>query len=60
MRTNPRPTQMKYWEEQELRDLCASVGLQDFRRDRTWQFILFAATKPRASGDALSSADFSE
>ncbi len=37
---------MKYWEEQELRDLCESVGLQEFRRERSWQFILFAATKP--------------
>ncbi|PNH02970.1 hypothetical protein TSOC_011015 [Tetrabaena socialis] len=37
---------MKYWEEAELRDLCASVGLAGFRRERDWRFIMFAATKP--------------
>lgn len=36
----------RWWAEQELRDLCTSVGLQDFSRDRQWRFIMFAATKP--------------
>ncbi|KAL6758835.1 S-adenosyl-L-methionine-dependent methyltransferase [Haematococcus lacustris] len=37
----------KWWEEAELRDLSASVGLQDFKCERQWRFIMFAATKPQ-------------
>lgn len=37
---------MRYWDEAELRDLCTAVGLQDFRRNRSNRFIMFAATKP--------------
>lgn len=36
----------KWWEEQELRDLCAAVGLQGFQRDRRNRFILLCVTKP--------------
>ncbi|KAG2485936.1 hypothetical protein HYH03_015380 [Edaphochlamys debaryana] len=36
----------RWWEEAELRELCEGVGLKDFRRDRSWRFIMFAATKP--------------
>lgn len=50
---------MKYWEEQELRDLCEAVGLQGFQRERSWQFIMFSARKP-AAAVAMDSADFSE
>lgn len=47
------PQAMKWWEEQELRDLCAAVGLIDFQRQRSNRFILFSARKPpgaRSSG----------
>ncbi|GLC56003.1 hypothetical protein PLESTB_001054000 [Pleodorina starrii] len=46
----------RWWEEQELRDLCAAVGLQDFRRERTWRFIMFAVTKP-GSPDASPASE---
>lgn len=44
----------KWWEEGELKDLAAAVGLADFRRNRDFRFIMFAATKPAAApeGDA--------
>jgi len=38
--------QYKWWEEEELRDLCTGVGLQGFERERQWRFIMFAARKP--------------
>jgi ubiquinone/menaquinone biosynthesis C-methylase UbiE len=37
----------KQWEEAELRDLAASVGLTVTDVTRSNRFILFAATKPR-------------
>lgn len=36
----------RQWEEVELRDLCNAAGLVNFRRIRTFRFILFAADKP--------------
>ena len=33
------------WEERELRQLCATMGLQDFKRHRNLRFILFSARK---------------
>ena len=36
----------RWWNEAELRDLCALVGLTDFERQRTRQFILLRAVKP--------------
>ena len=38
----------RWWEEEELRDLCAAVGLQDFQRTRSNRYILFSASKPLA------------
>ena len=38
--------QYKWWEEDELKDLCASVGLESFTRERSWRFIMFSARKP--------------
>ncbi|GBF96312.1 hypothetical protein Rsub_09107 [Raphidocelis subcapitata] len=37
---------IKYWDEGELIDLVNSVGLTDYRRDRSRMFVMFAATKP--------------
>ncbi|EFJ44161.1 hypothetical protein VOLCADRAFT_106536 [Volvox carteri f. nagariensis] len=42
-------TPYRWWEEQELLDLCTAVGLQDWRRERTWRFIMFAVTKPNSA-----------
>ncbi|KAI3430392.1 hypothetical protein D9Q98_004987 [Chlorella vulgaris] len=42
----PSPQAYKWWQEQELRDLCDSVGLVDFRRARSNRFILFSVAKP--------------
>ena len=39
----------KWWQEDELRDLCGSVGLGAFVRNRDNRFILFRATKPAAA-----------
>jgi hypothetical protein len=36
----------RYWEEDELKDLVAAVGLTGYTRTRSRMFIMFAATKP--------------
>ena len=36
----------RWWEEAELRDLVATVGLTDFQRNRRLRFIMFSAKKP--------------
>ena len=41
-----RSTSYRWWNEQELRDLCTMVGLTGFERIRTRQFIQFTAKKP--------------
>jgi hypothetical protein len=41
--------QYRWWSEAELRDLFASVGLQNFRRHRQLRFILWCAQKPGAA-----------
>lgn len=46
MQLEPSPQAYKWWQEQELRDLCDSVGLVDFRRARSNRFILFSVAKP--------------
>jgi ubiquinone/menaquinone biosynthesis C-methylase UbiE len=46
--------QFRWWEEQELRDLCSSVGLEGFTRERSWRFIMFSVRKP--AGVSTSSA----
>ena len=38
--------QYKWWSEDELRDLFASVGLRSFRRQRNFRFILWSVRKP--------------
>jgi len=43
----PVRNQYKWWEEDELRDLCTAVGLQAFDRQRSWRFIMFTARKPK-------------
>jgi hypothetical protein len=45
-------SQYQLWEEDELRDLCSSVGLQGFVRTRSFRFIMFSATKPAAADEA--------
>ena len=39
----------RWWEEEELRELSAVVGLQNFQRHRTGRFILFSVTKPNSA-----------
>ena len=46
MQLEPGSGTIRYWEEDELRDLCAAAGLQGFRRERASRFILFSAVKP--------------
>lgn len=36
----------KWWEEQELRELTAAMGLSDFQRNRSRRFIMFSVRKP--------------
>jgi len=40
------PNAMRWWNEDELRDLCETVGLQNFTRERDFRFIIFSAQKP--------------
>ncbi|KAG2437293.1 hypothetical protein HXX76_005951 [Chlamydomonas incerta] len=49
----------KWWEEQELRDLCEAVGLVNFQRERSMRFILISAQKPQPAVP-LDSAEFEE
>ncbi len=37
----------QWWEEAELRELTAAVGLQNFKRHRTNRFIMFSVQKPQ-------------
>ena len=37
------------WEEAEIKDLCATMGLKDYRRHRNNRFILFTVRKPGGS-----------
>lgn len=49
----------KWWEEQELRDLCEAVGLVKFQRERSMRFIMFSVQKPQPAAP-LDSAEFEE
>lgn len=40
------PRAYKWWEEQELRDLMTTVGLDEWDSYRSWRFIMFAVRKP--------------
>lgn len=40
-------TTFRYWEEAELQDLVATVGLTGYTRMRSRMFIIFAAAKPQ-------------
>jgi SAM-dependent methyltransferase len=40
------PNTMRWWSEPELKELCDTMGLVNFRRARSNRFILFAASKP--------------
>ena len=40
----------QWWEEAELKELTAAMGLQDFRRHRSNRFIMFSVHKPAAVG----------
>jgi ubiquinone/menaquinone biosynthesis C-methylase UbiE len=43
----------RWWEEDEIRDLCDVAGLQSFKRERKNRFIMFCVSKPLFnSGDA--------
>lgn len=46
----PSPGAYKWWEEDEIRDLCAAVGLKAFRRERQNRFIMFCVEKPNYNG----------
>jgi hypothetical protein len=41
-----RSSAYRLWEEQELIDLCSSVGLDGYRRIRSFRYIMFTARKP--------------
>ena len=42
----------QWWEEAELKELTAAMGLQDFQRYRSNRFILFSVRKPAAAPGA--------
>ena len=37
---------LQWWEEQELRELMATMGLRNFQRHRSNRFIMFSVQKP--------------
>jgi len=41
-----RTTAYRWWEEEELRDICRAVGLEGFERNRDQRFIMFSVRKP--------------
>lgn len=41
-----RSSRYRLWEEQELIDLCSSVGLEGYKRIRSFRYIMFTAKKP--------------
>lgn len=41
-----RSSRYRLWEEQELIDLCGSVGLEGYKRIRSFRFIMYTARKP--------------
>jgi SAM-dependent methyltransferase len=47
----PGARPMRWWDEGELRGLCAAAGLVGFERERRNRFILFSARKPNRGGD---------
>ena len=49
----PASAPYRWWEEQELRDLTASMGLQNFQRHRQNRFIMFAVSKPHVNKEDL-------
>jgi hypothetical protein len=50
------PSAYRWWEEAELRELAAAVGLQGFARQRSNRFILFVVSKPAGGGHGTASA----
>ena len=42
---------MQWWEEQELRELTATMGLENFRRHRSNRFIMFCVQKPLSTAE---------
>ncbi len=50
LQLEPSSRTYKWWQEQELRDVCEAVGLTNFRRARSNRFILFSVTKPGLPG----------
>ncbi len=38
----------RWWNEQELREICARMGLKFWQSTRTFRFILFTVTKPKS------------
>lgn len=58
---SPFRQQYKFWGERELRDLFASVGLQNFKRHRRVRFILWSVQKPgRAEDDETEDEEGAE
>lgn len=41
-----RSSRYRLWEEQELIDLCSSVGLEGYKRIRSYRYIMFYGRKP--------------
>ena len=37
---------LKFWTEQELREICIRMGLKNWKQKRTLRFIMFAVQKP--------------
>ena len=40
----------RWWNEQELKEICARMGLRFWQSKRTFRFIFFTVAKPLAGG----------
>lgn len=40
------PGPYRWWNEQELREICGRMGLKMWTRHRRLRFIMFSVTKP--------------
>ena len=47
----PTTGSYRWWDEDELKDLCTAVGLQGFERERDNRFIMFTVKKPELHAD---------
>lgn len=46
---NSQNSAYKFWNEQELKELCTRMGLKGWQQKRNLRFIMFCVQKPESS-----------